>query len=643
MLHREHRKKHHRISTFAFTGNVFFLWFDIVLIIISFFALLANFFQIGSANLTVVTLIAVALIGFVPVFASAIKSLFSRRLTIDLLASIALAFSFFSHEWRSAVFISLMLASARLLAQYTDSRARLAIQSLLKLCPETVHIKDGGQIIEKHIKDVKIGDLVVVDNGERIAADGVVVSGSASIDQSSLTGEFIPVTKTVGDEVLSSTLNVSGSLVVETTKIGEDTTFAKTIKLIEESQQSKAPIGSIAEKFISWYILLTLVGSLVFYLSFHNLNKVLSILLVTCADDLAIAIPLAFLAAISVAAKNGIIIKGANYLEGFTKVKAIIFDKTGTITEGKPKVRNTVAFGNNSESDLLKILGAAMLKSNHPVSKAIYQFAREKNIQCSDIVQVDEKPGFGVKGMVDGKWIYGGNLKFLENNGIEFSDGEIAAIEKEKSLGRIITILGIEKKAIGFISLSDTVRSHVAQVMDDFKKMGIEKIVMLTGDNEVVASQVAQEAHIPEFRANLLPQDKVNFLKGILNKNYKTVMVGDGINDAAALSAADIGVAMGAIGSDAAIESSDIALMKDNLENIGGIIKLGRRSMRVVKQDFVLWGILNGLGLILVFINVLGPSGAAAYNFATDFIPLINSLKIFRFRFGKERTKKLLF
>jgi heavy metal translocating P-type ATPase len=623
-------KKNHKISTFAFSGNNFFLVFDIVLIIISVISLVLFYFV---PKLTSSLIMIIATLGFLPVLFSATKALWHKRLTIDLLASIALIFSFLSQEWESAVFISLMLASARLLASYTDGRTRRAIQSLLKLRPEKVHIKRGEEIVEIDAKDIKIGDLVVVDNGERVAVDGVVVSGSASLDQSSLTGESEPIFKTIGNEVLSSTLNVGGSIVIKTAKIGEDTTFAKTLKLIEESHQSKAQISSIADKFITFYILITLVGSFFFYLYFHNLTKVLSILLVTCADDLAIAIPLAFMAAITVAAKGGIIIKGASYLEGFAKVKAMIFDKTGTITLGKPEVKEIIIFGNYLENEFLSILGSATLESNHPASKAISKFIQEKNIKILNISEIDEKPGYGIYGKIKNKDIFVGRPKFLENKGIIFSQEESEKFEKEKSLGRIIVALAVGKRAIGFVSLSDAVRPQASQVIDSFKQMGIKKIIMLTGDNERVAAQVAKEAHIPEFYANFLPQDKVDFLKKVINKNYKTVMVGDGINDAAALSLADIGVAMGAIGSDVAIESADVALMKDDLKNIADAISLSHYVRRIVRQNFFLWGVLNTLGLVLVFTNILGPVGAAAYNFVTDFIPLINSMRIFKVRF----------
>ena len=280
------KKKYHKISTFSFSSNPFYFWLDVFIVTLSFFILIANLFHIFIGNVNTAIFLGVAIIGLLPVLFSAIRALISRRLTIDLLASIALIFALLNREFHSAVFISLMLASARFFAFFTEKRTKRAIQSLLKLRPTKVLVKTDSQgILEKPIEEVEINDLVIVELGERIAVDGVIMEGSASVDQSSLTGESEPIDKNVGDEVFSSTLNVSGSLLVKTTKIGQDTTFAKILKLIEESQKGKAPISSVIEKFINFYIFFTLLGSISLYFLFHNLSLVLSVLLVTCADD----------------------------------------------------------------------------------------------------------------------------------------------------------------------------------------------------------------------------------------------------------------------------------------------------------------------------------------------------------------------
>lgn len=637
MNHKKYSHQRHSTSTFSLLEHSLFFWFDLVLIAASCSILLLYFLDISKGFDDVALLEIVSLLGLLPVFLSALSALLKRQLTIDLLASIALVFSLLAGEWRSAAFITLMLASARLFARYTGGRARRAIESLLKLRPSKAHVRLADyKIVEVDIGKLKVGDFIVVESGERMAVDGIVESGEADIDQSSLTGESEPVSKTVGDEVFSSTLNISGSLVVKATRVGEDTAFSKVLDLVEKSQTSKSPITSIIDRFAGWYIIASLVGSLLLYLFTKNLSLVLSILLVTCADDLAVAVPLAFTATIGAAARRGIIIKGGNFIEGLTKTKIMIFDKTGTLTEGRPAVQNVVAFNYYSKEELLSFLGAVESESEHPAAKAIENFALKQNIKLPEISDVHESPGYGIQCIINREQIFAGKIKFLESNGIKFSPEEKLLMEEEKFKHRTLTVLGTKGKAVGFVSLSDAVRSTAIRAINELKKMGVERTIMLTGDNEEIAEEIAQKTGITEFKANLLPEDKVKILKTILNPAYKVAMVGDGVNDAAALSLVDIGVSMGAIGSDAAVESSDIVLMKDDLLNIPEVMGLSRYTMKIVKQDLLIWGIVNILGLTLVFLGIIGPSGAAAYNFLTDFLPLLNSLRLFRLNFSRK-------
>lgn len=575
----------------------------------------------------------VSIIGLAPVCWSALKALINRRLTIDLLASIALIFSLLAHQWQSAVFIGLMLASARLFARYTANRASRAVASLMKLRPTKVHILVGGKSMETEIEKIKVGDLVVVESGERVAVDGTVESGEASIDQSSLTGESEPIRKAAGDEVFSSTLNVSGSLIVRARRVGKETTFSKILELVAKSQASKVPIASIVERFAGWYILFTLIGSVVLFILTKNTLLVLSVLLVTCADDLAVALPLTFTVAIGALARRGIIVKGGEFLEGFTKTKIMIFDKTGTITEGRPRIEEIATFNNYPQPDFLAILGAVESESNHPTARAVQDFVVAQNIETPPIVKVHEEPGFGIKGIINKQEVMAGKTKFLRDGGIIFSPSETEQIEEQKKKQRTVTVLSVNGQPVGFVAMFDTIRPAAALLMSQLKNIGVERLIMLTGDNEKIAADVAHHVNIPEFKANLLPQDKINFLRRVQSLKYKVAMVGDGVNDAAALAAADIGVAMGAIGTDAAIESADVVLMKDNLANISETMDLSRRTLKIVRQDLWIWGTVQAIGLLLVFLNVLGPGGAAAYNFLTDFIPLLNSLRLFQFHF----------
>lgn len=628
-------KKHHKNSTLSITKNSFYLRFDLVIVVISFLALLFELFKINTGIVNIIILLTVSIIGLLPVLVSAAKALWYRKPTIDLLASIALIFALLAHEWSSAIFINLMLAFARLFARYTENRTEKSIKSLLKLRPTQAHVLIGGKLVETDIEKIKVGDLIVVESGERIAIDGIVESGEASIDQSSLTGESEPILKKSGDNVLSSTLNVSGSLIVKTTKVGADTTFAKILELVEKSQATKTPIASITENFTKWYIIVTLAGALMLFLFVHKLNLVLAVLLVTCADDLAVAIPLAFTAAIGAAARHGIIIKGGSFLEGLAKVKTMVFDKTGTLTDGKMKVKSFKTFNNYPKEKFLAIMGAIESDSNHPVAKAICKFIDEKKIKCFSSEDFHEEPGYGIMGDINNEQILSGRTQFLEDNGVIFSKEEKDILREEALQHNGVVVLSVNRKPAGYFSLSGNIKNNAKETMEWLKKMGVNKLVMLTGDNEEIANYVAEKIGIDEYKANLMPQDKINILKGMINPKSKVVMVGDGVNDAAALAQSDIGIAMGAIGTDAAIENADIVLMKDHLSSIIDVMKLNRETMRTVYQNIVLWAIIQILGLALVFNNILNPSGAAAYNFITDFIPIINSLKLFRIKLGK--------
>ncbi len=564
-------KKYHKISTFAFSGNNFFLAFDIALIIISSLFLILFFF---NPETVFNFLVGVAIVGFLPVFFSAVKALIHKRLTIDLLASVALTFSLLFREWGSAVFINLMLTSARILASYTEARSRRAIKSLLKFKPHKARIEKNGKLIEIPLNEIKKGDLVVVDLGERIPVDGIVEKGEASIDQSSLTGESIPVAKVKGDQVLSSTIIVSGNLIIKTEKIGKETTLEKIINLIEESQSNKAEINSIADKFTRWYVLITFVGSFILYFYLGNSSLVLAVLLVTCADDIAVAIPLAFLTAIGHAAKRGVIIKGSNFIEGLAKLKVIVVDKTGTLTRGKLKVEKVFAFDEIKQEEVLKLAGIVSLFSNHPAAKAIVNYTKEKRIAIDEPKELKELAGKGAMAIYKNKKIISGKLSFFQELKIKISSHQLGDINKEKEKGLNVTLIGYDGELIGFIALADELRPKTEVAISEFKKLGIEKIVMLTGDNEKIAKRIADKVGISEFHANLLPEDKLKYLKKYLSKDYKLAMIGDGVNDAAALSLADIGIAMGVIGSDVTIESADVALMKDDFSKLPEIIKL---------------------------------------------------------------------
>lgn len=600
-------------------------WLDLALIFFATCALLLNLFS--KSALTESALFYISVVGFLPVAVSAVKALISKQISVDLLASVALVVSFLNGEWVSAAFINLMLASSRILAKYTDGRATAAIKSLLKFRPEKIRVLRGGEPKLINPQEIKLGEIVLINPGERIPVDGKILKGRTTVDQASLTGESMPIEKGAGDHVFSSTMNISAPLEVEAEKVGKDTALEKIIALVEKSQKGKAKIHTAGEKFAAIYIFVSMLLAGILYLATGKLELVLSVLLVVCADDIAVAVPLAFLASIGRAAKRGVIVKGGNYLEQIAKAKVVVLDKTGTLTKGKLTVNEIVS--EIPTNEFLNLLANSAYFSNHPVSKAIAEHLKGQNILPPEMPEVKELAGRGLSIYLNKEQIfYGKKGLFLEQD-ISIPGNILKKIDETENLGQAVVILGSKEKIYGFVALSDEIREGVRESILKLKELGVERIVMLTGDNEVVAKKIANQVLIDEFQANLMPEDKVKYLQNSPHKGRGLVMVGDGVNDSAALVLSDVGIAMGEIGSDSAIEASNITLMKDDFREIPKIMELAKETVRVSRQDFYIWGLSNAVGLILVFSGIIGPAGAAAYNFLTDFLPLGNSLKLF--------------
>ena len=602
------------------------LIFNVSLAILLMAALIIHYLKILPLNKSV--FIILSFIGLLPVALSAARALLRRRPTIDLLASIALIFALLAREWHSAAFINLMLACARIFSVWTAMRTKNIIKRLLKYRPEYVKIKKGDEIARIPLSQLKIGDLVVIEAGERVPIDGIVISGQASINEAVLTGESEPRLKKAGDAVYASTLNEGGSLLARADKIGEDTTLAKLISLVEEASRKKTSTEMTAYKFTRWYIVATLIGSAMLYFIFGNANMVLAVLLVVCADDIAVAIPLTYTAAIAKAAKRGILIKGSKVLEKLPKIKYFLTDKTGTLTRGKPKIAGLQTFGIKNE-EFLKLIGAAEINSRHPIGAAIINYVESSGIKILAPEEFNESPGEGTTAISAGKKLIAGKIKFLEDSGIAISKEERILLEEEKEQGCSLVALATDGKLAGFVAMEDALRPFAHSLVAETKKLGVKSWVMLTGDNEKVGNRVARELGIDRFEANLKPDDKLRYLEKFKKEaRGVTAMIGDGVNDAAALAMADVSFAMGAIGSDAAIEAADVALMNDRLERLPETMIVGQKTKRIIKENFILWGATNAVGLALVFLGILGPVGAASYNFLTDFLPILNALKI---------------
>lgn len=590
------------------------------------------FFDVIPPSIETPVFASVAILGLIPVVQSALQSLRKKRVNVDLLAAIALFFSFFAGEWGSVLFINLMLSGARLLDLYTKRRVHTSLESIVKLKPSKARVERDGKTTEIPLADVRIGDLVVVNLGEQIPVDGRVHAGSASIDQSSLTGESLPVLREQGDPVFSATVVVSGNLIVRTERIGAETTFERMVKLVESSQAAKSRMKTLGEQFASSYIIIMLIVAIALYTITRDQSLVLAVVLVVCADDIAIAVPLAYIASVGTAARRGIIVKGADFLERAAAITTLIVDKTGTLTMGNLVVKNVYSFGSIPLVRALEYSGVICRRSTHPVAKAILRYAEDQSIVCTDPDHFEEIEGRGIRGIKNGKEIILGRAEYLAECGIRLSKEIEEIIQREASEGKNATLVSFDGEIIGLLALADEIRPNVRDTIARLKQTGVTKTIMLTGDNQGVAKMIAEHAGIDTYYAGLMPENKVAVLEKFLAPHTTVAMVGDGVNDAPVLARADIGIAMGGIGSDAAIDSADIVLMKDDFSKLLELRGIARKVINASRINFAIWGIVNVIGLYLVFTHVLNPAGAAAYNFLTDFIPIANSLRLFRYR-----------
>lgn len=601
--------------------------FDSALSIVLIIVLVLHYFKY-TAGIDAYFLMLMAILGTLPVFWSAIKSIREGEwASMDTLASIALIFSLLAKEWASAVFISLMLAAARILGDLTEVQMKKSIKGLLKLRPDNVKVARNGKIETIPLIQIIKGDIVVLDLSDRIPVDGVVIEGNATVDESSLTGESLPIEKTVGSKVYSSTLVSSGNIRIKTELVGKETTLERIINLVESARAEKPKTQTMGEKFGKIYLISMLLVSALIFIITHNLLLVLSVVLVVCADDIAVAIPIAYLRGISAAARQGIIIKGAMHMETLGKAQIFVFDKTGTLTKGKLAVSNIIPAYGFIESQVLEAGILVSSRSKHPIDLAITKYAEEKGLIKQEPDSVEEISGKGIVAHKGGETIILGREAFIKSQNINVSEELGKKAFEFSNNGLSVSFVAKNGITIGFVAVADKVKSNAKQAIEELKSLGVKKVIMLTGDNESVARNVAEQLGITDFRSGLLPEDKVKVVKE-LHQEGIVVMVGDGVNDAAALSMANVGVAMGAMGVDGAIESAEIVLMRDDLTKIAETIRLARKVSQVSVQDFYIWGVTNTVGLAFVFGGLIGPSGAALYNFVSDFFPLLNSVRV---------------
>jgi Cd2+/Zn2+-exporting ATPase len=568
------------------------------------------------------TLIAVAL-GY-RIYLHGIRSLFHKNVTAQLFATIAIFISVIAGfvlpqasatgtaeavgYLTAAAIVAFIILAGMTTEDYIIHRTRGALEALIKMTPKTARVRRDGTEIEVPIGEVKKGEIVLVKPGDNIPVDGTVISGHSTVNQATITGESIPVEKTVGDRTFAGTLNEHGALEIKVEKIAEDTTLAHLIDLVEEAQEKKAPIQNVADRFTTYFLpIMTVVSSSVFAFTYFTIGfdvalaRTVTVLLVACPCALAIAVPVAVAATIGNASMNAIIIKGGTHIEKLKDVKIVAFDKTGTLTLGEPRVVEIKTFGNYSEADTIKYAAIAEKFSEHPLSKAVIAKAAEMNLKIPDPTDFKTIPGQGVDAHYGDKHILIGR-KMIETELSEEANQLMSRVESE---GKTAIPVAIDKKVIGVIVVADTVRENSLEAIQRLKRLGI-KTVMITGDNIRTAKSIAEQTGVDEYRAELLPEQKVDVIKELM-KGSVVAMVGDGVNDAPALATSDVGFAMGAAGSDVAVETADVALLGDDLTKVEYAISLSRKAFTRMKGNIVYAFIWNIVALTIAGAGLLNP------------------------------------
>ncbi|WP_432805973.1 heavy metal translocating P-type ATPase [Halalkalibacter oceani] len=565
--------------------------------------------MLGEGNGAVIAAFLVAIVvGGYSLFKVGLANLMKAQFDMKTLMTIAVIGAAIIGEWTEGAIVVILFAISEALERFSMDQARQSIRSLMDIAPKEALIQRNGETVLVSVDDIQIGDRMIVRPGQKIAMDGTVVSGRSSVNQAAITGESVPVEKHAADEVFAGTLNEEGLLEVEVTKRVEDTTISKIIHLVEEAQAERAPSQAFIDKFAKYYtpaimlvaLFIALIPPLFFQASWETwIYQGLAVLVVGCPCALVISTPVAIVTAIGNAARNGVLIKGGVYLEELGGLKAIAFDKTGTLTKGSPHVTDLITCDKDyTDKEALAAIAALESRSAHPLASAVIRKADEEQVPYHEVEVNDfvSLTGKGIKGSIDGVTYQIGNLLLFPEASAEIKE-EVFRLQRQ---GKTVMLFGTEKEVFALFAVADEVRELSKTVVERLHQLGISRTVMLTGDNWLTAEAVGRQVGVKEIQAELLPEDKLAYMKQLRNEHERVAMIGDGVNDAPALAASTVGIAMGGAGTDTALETADVALMSDDLKQLPYLISLSRKALRIIKQNIAFSLGLKLLALLLV-------------------------------------------
>ena len=568
-----------------------------------------------------------AILGF-PIVQVAFKDLRAGSLNTNVLVALAVLTLFASGHYPEAGIVSFFMLLGQIIETRTAEGALASIHSLIKLTPTKARRIQSGEEQEVAVHELGVGDLIRVRPGDNVAADGIIVNGQGSLNQANITGESLPVDKKPGDEVFAATINLTGVLDIRVTRAGHDTTLGRVRDLILAAEKTKLPIVRIIDQYMGFYTPLVLcVGGLVWTFT-HELNRVVSVFIVSCPCAFVLASPTAVVAALAAAARLGILIKNVGDLELAAKVNAFVFDKTGTLTTGKLAVSRLAPLNQVTPAELLRVAASAEKFSNHPTAKALVQLATEAGVPLVEATDFSETAGRGIQAKLAGDTVFIGRAQWLQDNGV---DGDyLKTVDLNEAEGWSLIFVARNHECIGWVGLQDQTRAEAKAALAELKLNGVRRIALVSGDRQPVAARVSLELGCDEVVGDCLPQNKVEFVRQIRAKGYRVAVVGDGVNDAPALTAGDLGIAMGAAGSEVAIHSATIALMNNDLRRLPFLVRLSRETRRVINQNFLIGlGFVVG-GMVLASLNYINPILAAIFHVAGSLLVVANSFRLVR-------------
>lgn len=578
-----------------------------------------------------------AVIGAWFVLPRAWRAIRSLRPDMNLLMTVAIVGALGIGEWHEAATVSFLFSLSLALEAWSVGRARRAISALLALSPSTARVIDADQS-ERLVspEEVAVGSTIIVKPGERIPLDGRVVSGTSLVDQAAITGESLPVAKETGAEVFAGTVNGDGVLEVMTTKPASDTTIARIVRMVGRAQHLKSRSEQWVEAFARYYtptVMLLAIGVMVvpplllggnwqvwFYQS-------LVLLVIACPCALVLSTPISIVASIASAARHGVLIKGGVFAELPARLRAIAFDKTGTLTQGQPVVQRIVPVNGHNETELLERAAAMESRATHPIGRAIMQYALDRNVRIAPAEELQTVSGKGATATINGRTFWVGSHRYLQDRGQETPQASVL-LRELAAPGSTVVVVGNDKHICGFVSLRDALRPETTDTIASLKSAGIRHIMMLTGDNRETAAAISTETGIDEFRAELLPEDKVAAIESLVAQYGDVAMVGDGVNDAPAMARSSLGIAMGAVGSDAAIEAADIALMSDDLAKVAWLIHHSKRTVRMIRQNVVASLVVKTLFVGMTFAGLASLWAAIAADMGVSLAVVLNALRL---------------